>query len=191
MYRAARRRVAVVAAVLVSIFVACVVQPGAAFAHDKLVTSSPANESTVTALPGVVVLDLEEPPVAGYTRVHVYAPSGADLSRGAPVTTGSKITLAIKPSREPGVYMISWSLLSDDGHPVAGDIHFTLAATSKAAPTASVSLSAVAATHKAKKSTLSSVVAVVLAGIALLAIFAMPKALTSARRRRGTGSAGA
>ena len=129
------RRIAATVSALAAVFAALVMSPVAASAHDQLVTSTPANGATVTTLPRTVVLNFEEPPVAGYTKVHITAPNGTDLSGGLPVTTGSRVTLSVRPSTAHGAYAIRWSLLSDDGHPVSGVIRFSVAAS--ATPTAS------------------------------------------------------
>lgn len=117
----------VLAAVATAVAV-LVLAPGAASAHDELVSSTPRNGAHLRTMPGALVLNFEEPPVTGYTKVRLIGPSGADAGRGAPVTAGSRVSLAVATAgkAQPGLYTITWSVLSDDGHPVAGTIRFTL-----------------------------------------------------------------
>lgn len=121
------------------------IAPTAAYAHDQLVGSIPSNGATVTAWPRTVVLRFDEPPVDGYTRVRVVNAAGVDVATAQPATAGAQVTLALPRTSKPGRYSVFWSVLSDDGHPVAGTIHFSVA-TSKAASTKTVATSQVAQT---------------------------------------------
>jgi methionine-rich copper-binding protein CopC len=118
------RALAAVATVVAVLMLA----PDAASAHDELVSSSPRNGAHVKTMPGVLILNFEEPPVTGYTKVRLTGPLGRDAGRGAPVTAGAHVSLAVAQTGKlaPGRYTITWSVLSDDGHPVAGTIRFTL-----------------------------------------------------------------
>lgn len=132
----ALRRVAATVVALAVVPAVLLMSPGAASAHDELVTSTPANGAIVKAVPHSVVLNFEEPPVAGYTKVRITGPSGIDLSAGTPVTVGPRVTLNVRSSTALGPYAIRWSLLSDDGHPVSGVIRFTVAAATSPSATA-------------------------------------------------------
>lgn len=172
------RRIAPIVAALVAALAALLVSPVAASAHDQLVTSTPANGVTVTTLPRNVVLNFEEPPVAGYTKVHITAPNGTDLSSGLPVTTGSRVTLGVRPSTALGAYAIRWSLLSDDGHPVSGVIRFSVAA--------SATLTASAAPSSTHTSAAGStwIVPGLIGIVALVALFGVSR--VAGRRRAGS-----
>lgn len=175
-----RRWLASVFSGLIAGIAVLLLHPGAAAAHDELVTSTPANGAHVAALPKTLVLNFEEPPVAGYTKVHVFSPTGTDVSAAAPVTVGSRVTLAVKPTTAHGTYAVRWSLLSDDGHPVAGVIRFTVAG----APTPTMSTAkATATTAPAPASTAGStwVVPALIGVAALLVLFGAAK--VTGRRR--------
>jgi methionine-rich copper-binding protein CopC len=109
------RSCAVVATGLVVGFAALIAAPAAASAHDDLASSTPKNRAVITALPTKILLTFEEPPAAGYTKVHVFAPSGKDISRGPPVTRGARVSLSISREKVSGERAIRWSVLSDDG----------------------------------------------------------------------------
>jgi methionine-rich copper-binding protein CopC len=175
-----RRRLTSAAGALLVALVALLVHPVAASAHDELVTSTPANGAHVRVLPRTVVLNFEEPPVAGYTKVHIYGPSGTDLSAAAPVTTDSRVILAVKPSAARGAYVIRWSLLSDDGHPVAGVVRFTVA-TAPAPTTSPAKTTATAAPAPASAAGSTWIVPAVIGVAALLVLFGAAK--VTGRRR--------
>lgn len=95
-----------------------------ASAHDRLVGSAPAAQTTVSAAPAVVRLFFEEPPVAGYTRVAVLDPHGRRIDNGTISGQGSTITVPLRKTTVRGNYTISYRVLSDDGHVVNGRIEF-------------------------------------------------------------------
>jgi methionine-rich copper-binding protein CopC len=114
----------------------------AALAHDHLVTSTPRNGSVVRTLPDTVILTFEETPTAGYTKVRVTDPRGKVVS-SSPTTDGSIVTVALTRDPVAGAYRVVWSVLSDDGHPVAGVVTFTVTPATTSAPAAAATSSAV------------------------------------------------
>lgn len=124
------RRTALLTAVLLAL---AAVFAAPAQAHDRLLGTTPADGATVPAAPSSVRLAFEEPPAAGYTRVGVHDASGRQLVRGV-VTTGATIVATLDAGRR-GRYVVSYSILSDDGHPVSGIIRFTVAPGTTASPT--------------------------------------------------------
>ncbi len=100
-----------------------VVVPSAAFAHDVLERTNPADGTTVTHLPGSVVLTFSEAPLTIGAQVVVTGPSGP-VSSGAPTITGRDVTQAIAPTAPGGDYTVSYRVTSDDGHPVTGTFSF-------------------------------------------------------------------
>jgi copper resistance protein C len=99
-----------------------------ASAHDELVGSNPSDGATVTALPRVVHLYFEEPPVSGYTAAAVLGPTGRSLNSGALVSAGASISIPIHASKTRGTYRVRYHVLSDDGHVVSGVVRFRLGA---------------------------------------------------------------
>jgi methionine-rich copper-binding protein CopC len=100
-----------------------VAAPAAAFAHDVLERTNPADGTTVTQLPGSVVLTFSEAPLAIGAQVVVTGPSGP-VSSGTPTIAGRDVTQAIAPTAPGGDYTVSYRITSDDGHPVAGSFSF-------------------------------------------------------------------
>jgi methionine-rich copper-binding protein CopC len=144
----------------------------AAYAHDELVGSDPANGAIVSVLPRAITLHFEEPPVTGYTQVRVADPSGTLVNSAGPITNGSDVSISIDHASLRGLYTVSFHILSDDGHAVSGAIHFTVgSATHRSSSTA---------TGASKSTSLAGVVDVSLAAVA----FALVSAMVSRRRRR-------
>ena len=97
--------------------------PTTAFAHDVLERTNPADGTSVTQLPGTVVLTFSEDPLEIGTQVVVTGPSGP-VSSGSPTIEGRAVTQALAPNAPGGDYTVSYRVTSDDGHPVTGTFSF-------------------------------------------------------------------
>lgn len=95
---------------------------------------------------GVVDAQLElqfnEPVKAEFSTVAVIGPGGAQRQVGQAVVQGAVLTVPVRSGGPPGMYTISYRVVSADGHPVTGVVRVTLAppATSTATSTPSQSL---------------------------------------------------
>src|SRR3954466_11247110 len=98
-----------------------------AWAHDKLLRSLPLDGSTVRTAPKVVTLYFEEPPGQGFSSLTVTAPDGSAVAAGPGVISGSQMSVALRQITAQGSYAVKFSIVSDDGHPVSGVLHFTYA----------------------------------------------------------------
>lgn len=136
-----------------------------ASAHDKLVGSNPADKSTVDALPSVVTLYFEEPPGTGFSSLDVLTPSARNIDAAEPTITGSQMSVPVSQVTQAGVYTIKFNIISDDGHPVGGVLHFTLNAAHRAA-----SSSAAAASSRTKPASSASLAWIAIAAVLLAAI---------------------
>ena len=99
-----------------------------AAAHDELVSTSPADGTTVSSAPAEVVLVFSEPPVALGSEVQVLGPDGANLDAGDLVLEGSTVHQGLRAERPQGAYRVQWRVTSDDGHTVTGEFAFTATA---------------------------------------------------------------
>src|SRR5205823_3422 len=75
------------------------------------------------------------------TKVSVVDPTGNAVAVGAPVTNGAIVTQAVRATTTAGRYTVDWSVLSDDGHPVAGSFAF-IVKRGTTAPSATASVDA-------------------------------------------------
>lgn len=117
-----------------------------AFAHDRLVGTTPASGSSVTS-PSTVQLRFAEKVVATGTRIEVKDPRQRVVSSGLRVT-GDVVSVQLAQPTTAGTYQVIWRITSDDGHPVSGRFSF------HAAPAAGASASS--STTTAPSTTTSS-----------------------------------
>ncbi|WP_203135541.1 copper resistance CopC family protein [Microbacterium sp. JZ31] len=100
-----------------------------AAAHDSLISSDPAADSSVEAMPEEITLSFSAALLTMSpqdTIVDVVAPSGADVSEGDAVVDGAVVRQAIGTVTEAGAYTVNWHVVSSDGHPTEGTFAFTV-----------------------------------------------------------------
>ncbi len=115
----------IVSAVLAGCAVVGMATP--AFAHDVLVGSQPAAGSTLATGPTEVRFDFNAPVREGPNTITVLGPNGTHWERTENATvSGNSVSTQVAPLGPAGVYTVSYSIISADGHPVTGDMTFTL-----------------------------------------------------------------
>lgn len=107
-------------------------------AHASLKSSDPAKNAKVEEL-SEVTLEFSES--VRFPVVVVNGPGGERFESGDPVVKGAKVTQAVVPSVPPGKYTIAYRVVSADGHPVEGEIPFTVVAPPSESATPSESAS--------------------------------------------------
>ncbi|MGX7675518.1 copper resistance CopC family protein [Plantactinospora sp. DSM 117369] len=112
---------------------------GPAAAHNSLTGSDPRNGARLGKAPASVRLTFLNKLDPGTTRVTVTGPDNVDAAAGKPSFAGSRVTVPIRPGAA-GLYIVQYQVASGDGHPVKGEVRFTL--TVGATPTASPSAAA-------------------------------------------------
>ncbi len=135
-------------AVLVSLLLAAAVlfvPATPASAHDELVSTDPAADAVLEAVPQRITLTFSADVLTdpGATVVEVTDASGASLAEGAPEPSGTEVTQALAGSAS-GAVTVKWRVVSSDGHPIDGSFAFTVpeaAPTPTATPTTSASAS--------------------------------------------------
>ena len=93
-------------------------------AHTHLKTSVPAEGSVVTLSPTNIVLTFSE--AARITALTVQKDGDAEWKLSPLPTTFAEQVAIPSPKLAPGKYIVSWRVVSDDGHVMAGKLHFTL-----------------------------------------------------------------
>ncbi|MCX6459135.1 MAG: copper resistance protein CopC [Actinobacteria bacterium] len=121
-----RRSLAVLAALITLLFL--VASP--ASAHTELTSSTPANGAVVNGPPSTISLTFNEPPLAEGLAVQVAALDGPQVEVGKPTLKGSTVTVTWPATANSGEYSISYRVVADDGHPVTGQIAFSITAAS-------------------------------------------------------------
>ena len=99
-------------------------------AHNYLVSSNPAEGSTITELPSEFSVTTNGPllELDGTTGFAMQVKDSAGLFYGDGCVTVSGATMAQVPALgEAGDYTVVWQVISADGHPVSGEFGFTWA----------------------------------------------------------------
>ncbi|WP_433256607.1 copper resistance CopC family protein [Streptosporangium sp. CA-135522] len=120
-----------------------------ALAHDSLKSSFPARDAEVSS---VERIELVFSARVMFPAVALREASGAPVAIGRSQADGSKVISKVTGAIAPGEYVIAWRVVSSDGHPVEGEIPFTVtgsaapsAPATRGGPTASLSPAPVAA----------------------------------------------
>jgi len=101
-------------------------------AHAKLVSSSPANGSSLTTAPAQVVLTFDE--AVTVNSVRATTTLGDTVNLGSPTVSGSSVTVDWPAGQAPGLYRLGYNVTSDDGHVVEGILLFSYSQASTASP---------------------------------------------------------
>ncbi|MEV4244810.1 copper resistance CopC family protein [Streptosporangium canum] len=109
-----------------------------ALAHDTLKSSDPAKGAKVESLKQV---KLTFSASVRFPNVVVHTADNVAHQDGKPAVDGAVVTQRLKDDLPPGDYVIAYRVVSSDGHPIEGEIPFTLVGpeTPSAAPSESVS----------------------------------------------------
>ena len=111
-------------AILLSIAATIALLPAAALAHTHLVRSTPAENAVLEKSPATATLVFAEP--VTMTAVTIESAGGVKTRvQPLPASPTAEPSMPLAPL-VPGHYTLSWRALSDDGHVMAGTIHFTV-----------------------------------------------------------------
>ncbi|MGW4424836.1 copper resistance CopC family protein [Streptosporangium sp. NPDC004631] len=95
----------------------------AALAHDRLKSSSPATDAKVSSIERI---ELEFTAHVRFPAIALREAGGTLVTVGKPHADGAKVTSKIIGVLPPGKYVAAWRVVSSDGHPIEGEIPFTL-----------------------------------------------------------------
>ena len=138
--RPGRRLAGRVSLIAVLTALAAVVFAGPAAAHDVLLSSDPADGSTVQTAPPSVTLTFDQPVQNFEPVVTVTGPDGQSYQSGSPTVDSTVVTNAVGPLTAAGEYLIAYRVVSADGHPVVGEVKFQFTGTpAPAAPSETAS----------------------------------------------------
>lgn len=114
--------------------VAAVLASTAAFAHPKLVSSTPADKAEVSA-PQKIELKFSENLATQFSGAVLVMTGMPGMADHAPMKVAAKVsgsddpkTMVITPAQTlaPGNYRVDWRAVSSDTHPINGKIAFTV-----------------------------------------------------------------
>ncbi|MFV2022056.1 copper resistance CopC/CopD family protein [Micromonospora sp. LOL_023] len=106
----------------------------AASAHAVLASTSPVVDSVLPNAPAEVVLTFSESVRQVPDRVRVISPDGQRIDQGEPVFDGAVVIIPVDQQTTRGTFLVSYRVISADGHPVSGGFTYSVGAPS-AVPT--------------------------------------------------------
>jgi methionine-rich copper-binding protein CopC len=109
---------------------------GPAAAHNSLTGSNPADGARLAQAPTRIELRFLARLDPNTTKITVTGPDNVPASRGTPTINGSRVSVALGPGAA-GLYIVGYQIGSADGHPVAGEVRFTLTTGTPADPSPS------------------------------------------------------
>lgn len=107
---------------------------GPASAHAALVSSDPRDGATLDRLPGRISFTFGED-VVSPAYVVVRAADGSDVTSGEPVVDGVRVIQELA-GPVTGEVTMAYRVVSVDGHPITGELAFTVSKPAKPAPAA-------------------------------------------------------
>lgn len=125
-----RSLVLAAATVLASLLL--VLSGGPAAAHTGLQSSTPADGQTLTVAPDAISLTFSSAVASEFAQVAVTGPDGESVTSGEAAIDGAVVSQPVSTSGD-GAYVVAYRVVSDDGHPVSGQLTFTLTGSGGAA----------------------------------------------------------
>ncbi|MCX5570457.1 copper resistance protein CopC [Kaistia nematophila] len=116
---------------LALIILAALVAPRGASAHAALVSSEPATGAVLDKAPPAATLTFSEPVAPLVFRL--LGPDGKPADLAGVAAVGSRVTAPLPTDLARGTHVLSWRVVSEDGHPVGGTLVFSVGAASSAA----------------------------------------------------------
>jgi copper transport protein len=101
---------------------------GPASAHATLVAADPPDGARLDRSPAQIHLTFSEHVSASLGGVRVVDGSGAREDRGAVRVTGTDVEVDVTPDLPDGTYVVTYRIISADGHPVRGATVFAVGA---------------------------------------------------------------
>lgn len=99
---------------------------GSAWAHASLVLVRPADGSVLAQAPQTLLLRFNEPVTPGAVRL--IDAEGRTRDDAAVTASGESIVVALPAALPRGSQVVSYRVISQDGHPVAGSVVFSIGA---------------------------------------------------------------
>ena len=112
----------------------------AAEAHTQLRFADPGPGARVDHPPTQIQLRFFKSTVPDpRTRLTLVGPTGTDLAQGPPSVSGLGISQRLSEPHQVGVYVVSYTVVSSDGHVIRGRYDFLLTVAAPATPSATSS----------------------------------------------------
>ena len=111
-----------------------------AVAHTELISSSPADGTTLSGPPQRVTLTFGEDLLPSGDQLVARDAQGTAVDLGPSRVDGAELSAAWPQSADSGTYSVAYRAVASDGHPLEGRVTFTVASASpSASPTVQAS----------------------------------------------------
>ncbi|WP_186421032.1 copper resistance protein CopC, partial [Bosea sp. CS1GBMeth4] len=121
---------------LLGLAVASLAAAGQAHAHAALTTSVPADGAVVARAPATFGLSFSEP--VSPLVLTLLGPEGASRRLTRFTLADRTLTIAAPDDLGEGTHVLSWRVVSEDGHPVGGSVMFSVGAPGPAPAAAAI-----------------------------------------------------
>lgn len=111
---------------------------GVASAHTGLLSSDPADGTSLDTGPDRVSLEFNDTMQSSFSTITVVGADGTQFQTGDVTADGGTVSIGVSPLGTAGRYEIGYRVISEDGHPVTGSVAFTLTADGPAVATPAV-----------------------------------------------------
>src|SRR5581483_6088835 len=105
-----------------------------AMAHAALISVEPASGSILASAPKAVELRFNEAVTPG--AIQLIDGAGRAREDARVTTSGESISVTMPPDLPQGTAVVSYRVISQDGHPVAGSVIFSMGAPTATQPAA-------------------------------------------------------
>ncbi|TIT18786.1 MAG: copper resistance protein CopC, partial [Mesorhizobium sp.] len=116
------------------VLLAAIAAPHPAFAHAALIKAEPADGAVLAQSPSQMSLTFSEP--VSPLVLTLVRPDGTSIQLSSFRLSGQIVEIDNPQALKSGTHVLSWRVISTDGHPVGGSVLFSVGAPS-AAPAAS------------------------------------------------------
>ena len=106
------------------VLLAALAQASLAWAHASLIRSQPADRAVVAQPPSLLVLTFNEP--VSPLVVRLIRPTGDATELKNVAASDATLTIPLPERLALGTYLLSWRVISADGHPVGGALTFSV-----------------------------------------------------------------
>ena len=107
-------------------FAALLLAGGPASAHDQLLSSDPEDGATLGEHPASISLTFSATPLDTGIELVVVGPDGATAQGTDIQVDGEVVTVQLDEDLPPGAYDVAWHVVSSDGHPIDGELSYTV-----------------------------------------------------------------
>ncbi|RXT53919.1 copper resistance protein CopC [Bosea sp. Tri-44] len=118
--------------ILLGLAIASLTTAGQALAHAALTKTVPADGAVVSSAPGEFSLSFSEP--VSPLVLNLIGPDGTSRPLTRFTLSDRTLTIAAPSDLANGTHVLSWRVVSEDGHPVGGSVLFSVGAPSAAQP---------------------------------------------------------